>query len=65
MSKILRKRIVIRSDRLQGVASKADETTETIGGTPLNAKRKRQGLSEALRETIDHNRAALLKLARH
>ncbi len=64
MSKIVRKHIIIRPRDLSNLSSKIDDGVETAGGTPLDALRKRQRFSEALRETIEQNRSALRKLAR-
>jgi hypothetical protein len=64
MSKIIRKRIIIRPGGLSNLSSKIGNDMETAGGTLLDPLRKRQSFSEALRETIEQNRSALRKLAR-
>jgi len=64
MSKIVRKHIIIRPRGLSDLSSRIGNDRETAGGTLLDPLRTRQSFSEALKDTIEQNRAALRKLAR-
>ncbi|HVJ62909.1 MAG TPA: hypothetical protein VM555_09375 [Tahibacter sp.] len=64
MSSLIHRRVFV--PRFPNVADEPDdddETIERLGGIPLDPNRYRQTFEEAVRDCLEQNRGALIKLA--